>query len=196
VEPAELNKKYFSSDTRGYKIITQYYYKYYDLFQRTDFPQVKDFLNQIFLNISGIDFSKEIKNEEAYIIGSIKIQCRVQLDKSVKMKNVVAESRLMKDDKKEEPVTYKLHSAENNPAELLDTQEMFMHINFFKLQLKLREAALLNSLIDEKPRKEIAVEMQINFNTLDTHIRRLRIKMADYFKKLGYSSDFIDKFEK
>ena len=30
--------------------------------------------------------------------------------------------------------------------------------------------------------------MGINFNTLDTNIRRLRIKLAEYFKKPGYSS--------
>lgn len=192
----ELNKIFFTKGTRGYNIISKYYYKYHDLFEKTIFTDSNDFVNQIFLNISGIDFTNEIKNQEAYIIGAIKIQCRVQLDKSLKMKNVVAESRMVKDDVDEELITYKIPSAENNPAEIFDIQEMFIHINILKLQLKQRETDLLNYLIDEKSRKEIADELNLNFNTLDTHIRRLRLKVAGYFQKLGYSSDLLDKFEK
>jgi DNA-directed RNA polymerase specialized sigma24 family protein len=196
MSPEELNNKYFSKETRGYNIISRYYYKYHDLFKKTIFPDFNDFINQIFLNISGIDFSKGIKNFEAYIIGSIKIQCRVQLDKTLKMKNTVAESTLLSGDKENEPITFKIPSKTNNPEDILDIQEMLYHISLFKLQLKQREIHLLNFLIDEKPRNGIADEMQINLNTLDTHIRRLRVKMADYFKKLGYSSDALDKFEK
>ena len=159
------------------------------------FPILNDFINEIFLNISGIDFSKEIKNLEAYLIGSIKIQCRVQLDKAIKMKNTVAESMLPSDEENE-PVIFKIPAKSNNPDEILDTQEMYYHISLFKLQLRQREIHLLNFLIDEKPRNGIADEMQINLNTLDTHIRRLRVKMADYLKKLGYSSNTLDRFEK
>ena len=195
MSPEELNHKYFSKETRGYNIISRYYYKYYDLFKRTAFPDFNDFIHQIYVNISEIDFSKEIKNLEAYLIGSIKIQCRVQLDKALKMKKTVAESMLSSDEENE-PVTFKIPSKSNNPDEVLDIQEMYYHISLFKLQLKQREILLLNFLIDEKPRNGIADEMQINLNTLDTHIRRLRIKMADYFKKLGYSGNVFDKYEK
>ncbi len=191
---SELNRDFFTKGTRGYKIISNYYYKYQDLFERTIFTDLKDFINQIFLNVSGIDFSKEIKNPEAYIIGTIKIQCRVQLDKSIKLKNVIPESQLEKNEEEEEPLTLKIPVKESSPAELLDLQEIFLHINIFKLQLKPKDIDLLNCLIDEKSRKEIADDLQLNFNTLDTHIRRLRIKMADYFKKLGYSSNTLDKF--
>jgi DNA-directed RNA polymerase specialized sigma24 family protein len=195
MSPEELNHKYFSKETHGYNIISRYYYKYHDLFIKTAFPDFSDFVHQIYLNISEIDFSKEIKNLEAYIIGSIKIQCRAQLDKALKMKNTIAESRLPSNEENE-PVMLKIPAKSNNPGEILDTQEMFYLISLFKLKLKHREVLLLNFLIDEKPRSGIANEMQINLNTLDTHIRRLRIKMADYFKRLGYSFDVFDKFEK
>ena len=195
MSPEELNHKYFSKDTRGYNIINKYYYKYHDLFRKTAFPDFNDFAHQIFLNISQISFTKEIKNLEAYLIGSIKIQCRVQLDKALKMKNTVPESSLTSDDENE-PVILRIPAKSNKPDEILDVQEMYYHISLFKLELKQREILLLNFLIDEKPRNGIANEMQINLNTLDTHIRRLRVKMSNYFKKLGYSSDTLDRFEK
>jgi RNA polymerase sigma factor (sigma-70 family) len=193
---SELNKNYFVKGSRGYTIITRYYSKYQDLFERTIFSDFNDFINQIFLNTSGINFNKEINNPEAYIIGTIKIQCRVQLDKALKIKKIIPESRLNKDDIDGEPVTYKLASSDNNPAEVFDNQEIFVHLNLFKLRLKEREKKLLNNLIDEKSRKEIADELGLNFNTLDTHIRRLRIKLADHFQNLGYSSELFDKFRK
>lgn len=193
---AELNRNYFTKGTRGYTIISKYYYKYQDLFEKTIFPDFKDFIHQIFLNISGINFTEEIKNPEAYVIGTIKIQCRVQLDKSIKLKNVIPESRLLKNNETEEVLTFKLPSQGNNPVGLLDTQEMFIQINMIKLQLKQPEKDLLNLLIDETPRLEIAGELNLNLNTLDTNIRRLRVKIAEYFKNLGYSSDLLDKFQK
>jgi len=192
---SDLNTNYFAKGTRGYLIISRFYYKYHDLFEKTIFTDFNDFVNQIFLNISGIDFSKEIRNLEAYIIGTIKIQCRVQLDKSIKMKNVVAERRIEKYEE-EEPVVFEIPAKGNDPEELFDLQEVFLHLNLFKLQLKQSDVDLLNYLIDEKSRQEIADETQLNFNTLDTRIRRLRIKVADYFKNLGYSSSDFDKFEK
>ena len=195
MSPKELNHKYFSKDTRGYNILSRYYYKYHDLFIKTVFPDFNDFINQIFLNVSGINFSEEIKNPEAYLIGTIKIQCRVQLDKALKTKNFIPESRLGKNDEDEETVVYRIPGKEGSPSEIFDLQEMFIHLNLFKLQIKKSDTVLLNHLIDGKSRKEIANDMQINFNTLDTQIRRLRIKLADYFKKLGYSSHMFDKFE-
>jgi len=148
------------------------------------------------LNISRINFSEEIKSLEAYIIGTIKIQCRVQLDKALKAKNLIPESRLKKNDEDEETVIYRIPGKEGSPSEIFELQEMFVHLNLFKLQIKKSDAILLNHLIEGKERKEIANEMQINLNTLDTNIRRLRIKLVDYFKKLGYSSHMFDKFEK
>ena len=192
----ELSKKYFVPGMHGYRLLKVYYARNHDLFSRTLHQEFEEFLNQIFLNISTINFSDNIKNIDAYIIGAIKIQCRVQLDKSIKLKNVVAESHLEKNDPEEEPLTLKIPAKESNPTELLDLQEMFLQINLFKLQLNKKDVDLLNHLIDERSRKEIADDLHLNFNTLDTHIRRLRIKMADYFKKLGYSLDTLDKFEK
>ncbi len=190
----QLTERYFSHGTLGYKILSTYYSRYRDLFEKTVHPEFTDFLNQVLLNVTTINFSKEINNIEAYIIGTIKMQCRVQLDRAIKMKNTAAE-RIYSGEENENPIVFSIAGNEN-PAEQLDFQEMFVQLNLFKLQLKKTEVDILNSLIDEKQRKEIAEELNLNLNTLDTQIRRLRLKIADHFQKLGYSSDIIDKFGK
>jgi len=197
VEPSKLNQKYFSADTQGYKIIKWFYYKYQDLFQRTNFPQFKEFLHQIFLNISKINFSKEINNEEAYIIGSIKIQCRVQLDQALKIKNQMMNKTPEVRDETIENVSF-IESLESNnpgPLEMLEMQEVFQVINIFKLSLNTNELELFNNLIDEISRKEISEKNQINLNTLDTQIRRLRIKLFTYLKDSGHFFKIFNKYD-
>ncbi|MEJ2615244.1 MAG: helix-turn-helix transcriptional regulator, partial [Ignavibacteriaceae bacterium] len=76
-----------------------------------------------------------------------------------------------------------------------ETKELFNHINTFKFQLKQNEVKLLNYLIDEKTRYEIAEEINLNLNTLDTHIRRLRIKFSRFLRKSGYSGGILDKYK-
>ncbi|GAB6282383.1 MAG: hypothetical protein STSR0008_11280 [Ignavibacterium sp.] len=90
----ELHTNYFKAKTNGYKIINFFYHKYYDLFKKSIYPTFNDFLNEIFINISKINFSRKIINEKAYILGSIKIQCRICLDKVIKLKSEEAESYL------------------------------------------------------------------------------------------------------
>lgn len=197
MNPSLLYQKFFSSESRGHKIISQFYYKYHDLFRETLFQEFADFLNQIFLNISRIDFSKSIQNHEAYIIGSIKIQCRAMLDKSIKSKRIISESRLEKDTTTEGDSEFSDDFALNSstPNDLLEADELFSKINIFKLQLNRSELSILNLLIDEKTRKEISEETDLNLNTIDTKIRRLRIKLFSYLKELGYSLKSFEKFE-
>lgn len=193
----EINKKYFASGTRGYKIINFFYNKYSDLFKKTIYNDFGDFLNQIFLSISKIDFKKEIRNEEAYIIGTIKIQCRVLLDKAIKSKKIIPESQLKNSEYKEnEESVITNYSTDNKDKlfEVMEGNEIFNQINIFKIQLKQDETRLLNYLIDEKTRYEIAEEINLNLNTLDTHIRRLRIKFSRFLKKSGYSARILDKY--
>jgi DNA-binding CsgD family transcriptional regulator len=196
VEPSELNQKFFSTDTQGYKIIKWFYYKYRDLFQRTNFPQFKEFLHQVFLNISKINFSKEIQNEEAYVIGSIKIQCRVQLDQALKIKNRMVDktSEVTHESTEDNSLVENLESNNPGPLETLEMQEVFQAINIFKLSLKAKELELFNSLIDNISRKDLSEKYQINLNTLDTQIRRLRIKLLTYLKNCGYSFKIFSKY--
>lgn len=195
--PRELNKIYFSRNTRGYNIIYKFYHKYYDLFYSTCNISYNDFLNQIYLNISNIDFSKDIKNVEAYITASIKIQCRVQLDRSIKLKKIISESKLKKEENESNSILeINSERKEISPAEILEGSEILQNISLFKFSLNSNEIELLNYLIDEKTRKEIVENTGMNINTLDTQIRRLRIKFYNFLKKLGYNLNSYSKYEK
>ncbi len=197
MSPSKINKKYFTYGTRGQKIITNFYKKYSDIFQRTIYNNFEDFSNQIFLSVSNIDFNKQIRNEEAYIIGTIKIQCRVLLDKAIKSQKVIPESRLNKYNEDDPEISW-INNITVNPhneqIEQLDMEELFHHINIFKIQLNHNEVTLFNYLIDEKSRLEIADDINLNLNTLDTQIRRLRIKFSRFLKKSGYTGRMLDKY--
>ncbi|HKB85620.1 MAG TPA: hypothetical protein VKD08_05600 [Ignavibacteriaceae bacterium] len=194
----DLNEKYFSNGSRGFKILNRFYLKYRDLFTRTIFIEFDDFKNQIFLNISGIRLSEDIINEEAYIIGAIKIQCRVQLDKAIRSKKVLSESRTAGTAADGESPSYmeKIETALPDPHIILEGEELLNIINIFKMELKSEERDLLNSMIDEKTRAEIAGEKNSNLNTLDTHIRRLRIRFFSFLKDNGYNYEVYRKYEK
>ena len=113
----ELHNTYFTPDTRGYKILRKFYAKYMDLFEKTSYTDFNDFLNQIYLNISRIDFNKEIQNKEAYTIGAIKIQCRVQLDKAIKYKNHIVPEVYKLDDDGNEISAFENIKTENKSPE-------------------------------------------------------------------------------
>ena len=153
----DLNEKYFSNNSRGFKIINRFYLKYRDLFSRTIFVEFEDFRNQIFLNISGIRLTEGINNEEAYIIGAIKIQCRVQLDKAIRSKKEKPESRMNETLVEGEGISFteNLSADLPDPHSILEGEEVFNCINVFKIQLTAEEKTLFNSMIDGKTRKEI-----------------------------------------
>ncbi len=193
----ELNNNFFKVKTIGYKIISFFYNKYYDLFSQSIYPTLNDFLNEIFLSVSKINYSKDIKNIDNYIIGSIKIQCRSCLDKAIKLKSEISESNLNLNSDDEENI-FQI-SNQNDPkvlvpSEIYDIEELFNLLDSFKLTINQSEISLLNLLIDETPRKEIAVKMNIKLNTLDTQIRRLRIKLIKYIKEYGFFYPHANKF--
>jgi RNA polymerase sigma factor (sigma-70 family) len=193
----EITLNYFVEGTRGYNILRNYYTKYKDLFQNTIHNDFNDFLNQILLNISAIKFSDEIKNIESYIIGSIKIQCRVQLDKALKQKNRLKIVDLKQDEEEDAPPPIQNYPAENSsPDKIVETEEIFKMMNNFKYTINPAEVELLNALIDEMPRQEIAEKRNINLNTLDTQIRRLRIKFVNFLSEKGYNFKIFGKFRK
>lgn len=195
MNPEEIQKVYFKPGTKGYKILSYYYTRYRDLFIKTIFSEFDEFINQIYLNVSGIRFSEEIKNPEAYIIGSIKIQCRVQLDLALKMKKRQQKETTGQSDNEEVSVLEDLPNKEQDPHSKVESSEIFNIINIFKLSLKESERYLFNSLIDDIPRKEIAKKGNQNLNTVDTQIRRLRIKLLSYLKDNGYSFEMFSKYD-
>ena len=194
--PEEITKIYFSKGTRGHGILLNYYRKYEDLFIETIHTKFDDFLNQILLNVTKINFSVDIRNIEAYLIGTIKIQCRVQLDKAIKDKNRLKIIKISNSDENdEENGISTIPSDENSPELELDAKSLFNSIQYFKSTIKPKEVNLLNNLIDEIPRKEIAEKSSINMNTLDTQIRRLRIKMVAFLRDAGFEFSSFDKYE-
>jgi hypothetical protein len=87
----------------------------------------------------------------------------------------------------------KAPTSADHPTEL-DGMELLACVNLFKAHVGLKEARLLNLLIDETPRTEMAALLDLNANTLDTNIRRLRIRLAEYLRGLGYSYKVFEKF--
>jgi DNA-binding CsgD family transcriptional regulator len=197
MSPEEIASRYFYPGTRGHIILRNYYAKYRELFVRTLHHEFEEFLNQILLNVASINFSGEIENLEAYIMGTIKIQCRVQLDRALKLKSRMFKEPESTKEKSEEEESFheKTPSANPDPQEELEGGELFRAVNIFKLTLKSSEVDLLNSLIDGVPRKEIAENHSLNLNTLDTQIRRLRVKFLEYLKNRGYSFEMFGKFD-
>ncbi len=192
--PEEISELFFRPGTKGYKILNFYYSKYRDLFEKTIYQEIDEFINQIFLNVSAIKFSEEIKNIEAYIIGTIKIQCRVQLDRALKTKKRQHRENSKPDDGSPDYLS-NIADKEQDPQSRMESDEVFSMMNTFKLSLKDWEREIFNSLIDEIPRIEIAEMKKQNLNTIDTQIRRLRIKLASFLKDNGYTFDISGKYD-
>ncbi|GAB4297724.1 MAG: hypothetical protein Kow0098_22240 [Ignavibacteriaceae bacterium] len=196
MHPEELKRNYFSPNTRGYSILYNFYFRYKHLFASTLYPEFEEFLHQVYLNISGIDYSKVRVNAEAYIIGSIKIQCRAQLDKSIRFKKHTGLESLKKYSEDDEPGEIEYQDNSPGPHDILEAQEIISLINLFKLSLNRNELKVFNSIIDAVPRQETAVRENLNINTLDTLIRRIRIKFFHFLKEKGYSLELFKRYEK
>ena len=192
----EVLNTYFLPNSRGYNILRNYYNKYKDLFIKTIHPEFDDFFNQVFTNASSIKFTNEIKNFEAYIIGTIKIQCRVQLDKAIKTKSRTQNQQSLPSDEDETDLITNIPSEHPNAQKIMEQQEIFVAVNLFKLTLSEAEKELINYLIDEIPRLEIAERRSMNLNTLDTQIRRLRIKFLKYLEDCGLTIEMFSKLKK
>ncbi len=198
MNPTEIQKKYFSPGTKGYKILNYYFSRYQDLFTRTIYTELDEFIHQIYLNICNISFSDKIKNPEAYIIAAIKIQCRAQLDHALRMKKRQQNEIIIEPDSDEgdSSVSELVQSDFHKTYDNLEINEIFSITNIFKLTLKEQERILFNFLVENVPRKEIAQIMNQKLNTIDTQIRRLRIKFFSYLKKSGYSFEIFNKYDK
>lgn len=196
----DLNEKYFSANTRGFKILNRFYLKYHDLFAKTLFTEFEGFRNQIFLNISGIKFPDYLKNEEAYLIGALKIQCRVLLDKALRYKSEKSGDQLNNASQiiNEEgiSITEQLSAALPVPHEIPEGEQVLNSINIFKLRLNYEEKELFNSMIDGKSSTEIISEKNPNTNNVDINISKLRIKFFTFLKENGLDYQMFKNFEK
>jgi DNA-directed RNA polymerase specialized sigma24 family protein len=190
-----LYNRYFKQNTSGYRMIQAFYYKYSSSLNAAGHTKLNDVIHEIFVSLSKSDF-KQVQNTEHYIHRAIKLQCWTLLDKGIKSKKIIPESKLKNFDKQEKKSSGILHEIEDsgNPGDNLEFSELMREINLFKAQLNAHEILILNGLIDEKKRTEIANTIHLNLNTVDTQIRRLRIRLTRHLKSKGFQSDLIDKF--
>ncbi|MBI2430221.1 MAG: sigma-70 family RNA polymerase sigma factor [Ignavibacteriales bacterium] len=188
-----LHKKYLQQGTAGFAIIRKFHSRYADLLAKNSVMSIDDVLHEIFLSLSKSDLT-DVRNVEHYIMRAIKLQCWSLLDKAIRQKTV-GEVCAVTGDEKEEPGEQVQHIADqNNQLTELEGMDLLVQINLFKARLNPHEVRLLNYLIDETERADIATFLEMNLNTLDTNIRRLRIKLAEYLKNLGYLHSGMERF--
>ncbi len=188
-----LHKKYLQQGTAGFAIIRKFHSRYADLLAKNSVMSIDDVLHEIFLSLSKTDL-RDVRNVEHYIMRAIKLQCWSLLDKAIRQKTVGGVLTAATDEK-EEPVEPVHHAADqNNQLTELEGMDLLVQINLFKVRLSPHEVRLLNYLIDETERSDMAKILEINLNTLDTNIRRLRMKLAEYLKNLGYVHTGMERF--
>jgi len=188
-----LYTNYLRQGTAGYAVVSKFYFRYADLLAKASLTNVNDVVHEIFISLSKIDFAK-VQNAEHYIMRSIKLQCWTLLDKALRLKEMLSATEKGSSAESVEVRSVTREGEETGHLMELDGMELFVQVNLFKAQLSSKEVRLLNMLIDEIDRIEIAKLLEMNLNTLDTNIRRLRIKLAEYLKSLGYTYNALEKF--
>lgn len=190
-----LHGKYLQQGTAGYAVIRRFYYRYADLLTRANLIDIDDIVHEIFLSLSKTDF-RQVRVVEHYVMRAIKLHCWSLLDKAVRLKSVAPERQRRND--LDEPEGSRMPDSQEpdhpEPLAELEGMELLSNLNLFKCQLNSRDARLLNLLIDGTARSEIAEFLGLNMNTLDTNIRRLRIRLADHLRDLGYTYKALEKF--
>jgi DNA-directed RNA polymerase specialized sigma24 family protein len=186
-----LHSRYFIEGTSGYAIIRRFYLKYNDVLPLIHCADMNDLVNDVFLSLSQTDFT-QVRDEQRYVLRAIKLRCWSLLDRAIREKTLagISQSRTSEGDGVAERAAQPAgHLTEIDGMELMST------VNLFKTRVSIREAELLNMLIDEIPRSEIAARLALNMNTLDTHIRRLRKKLVGHLKGFGYTYKALERFE-
>ena len=189
MDPDSFHNTYFADGTRGFFIMRKFYVKYADLFHDREFPTFDDFRNQIFINLSDLDLSNVRKSKEAYCIGAIKIQCRELLEQAIDAKKRLSESDLKRNpDDPDRDLDKQPDETAPTPEKIQGGRVLLREIALFRTQLRPLEKDVLNGLIDGDTRDELAHRLQLNMNTLDTHIRRIRLRLLKFLEKRGYDS--------
>ncbi len=189
-----LHTEYLQDGTAGHAIIRKFYGRYSDVLVTTSLIDINDVLHEVFLSLSKTNF-ENVQNLEHYIMRAIKLQCWSLLDKAIRQKAIVVKNEGNQEGvSNENNLDHSLFASHNEQLQEIEGSELFVQINLFKSQLKKNDIRLLNFLIDETERPEIAKILGINLNTLDTNIRRLRIKLADHLRGLGYAYKGLERF--
>jgi DNA-directed RNA polymerase specialized sigma24 family protein len=185
-----LHQKYLREGTAGHVVICRFYSRYTDVLARSTIVSVDDVVHEVFVSLSKTDFTK-VQNVEHYVMRAIKLHCWSLLDRAIRLKALVVENTndLDSDETVKGATSYVDHPTE------LDGMELLARVNLFKANVGLKETRLLNLLIDETPRSEMAALLGLKMNTLDTNIRRLRIRLVEYLRGLDYSYKAFEKFE-
>ncbi|HSR18197.1 MAG TPA: hypothetical protein VLM39_08935 [Ignavibacteriaceae bacterium] len=165
----KLYSEYFIKDSRGYNFIRRFYDRYQDELQTIAYNSFDSLLNHIILVINTIELPKITKNEEVYLSGLIKVQCRALIDQILKLKSSDNE-------------TNNDQQVNNSPK----TRDVFKRISEFKLQLAPKELTIFNSIIDEETREDLTEE-GINTDSYQGTIKKLKSRFITYLKELGYN---------
>jgi DNA-directed RNA polymerase specialized sigma24 family protein len=193
VDSHTLHQKYLSQGTPGYAIIRRFYLKYSDVLAKGNVVDINDVVHEIYVSFSRTDFH-QIQNVEHYVMRAIKLHCWSMLDKSIRLKALAAEPPIHRDNDDEPSERDVVAAEESDHLTVLEGIELLSYVNLFKAELSARDSKLLNLLIDETERSEIAKLLELNLNTLDTTIRRLRIRLAEFLKNLGYTYKALERF--
>ena len=186
---------YLQKGTAGYAIIGKFHSRYVDILAKINMTDINDVVHEVFLSFSKTDF-ENVRTIEHYVMRAIKLQCWSLLDKAIRQKAIIANNDGMNDSDEKKKSYEQIPDVlyQNGQLTELEGTDLLVQINLFKVRLNSQEIRLLNLLIDETERSEIAARLEINLNTLDTNIRRLRIKLAEYLKSLGYVHQGLERF--
>jgi len=188
-----LHQKYLREGAAGYAVMRRFYSRYTDVLAHSTIVSVDDVVHEVFVSLSKTDFTK-VQNVEHYVMRAIKLHCWSLLDKAIRLKALVVENTNDVDSDDTVLGASKADTSADHPTEL-DGMELLACVNLFKAQVGLKESRLLNLLIDETPRSEMAALLGLKMNTLDTNIRRLRIQLVEYLKGMGYTYKAFEKFD-
>lgn len=191
-----LYQTYLTKGTAGFAVIRRFSSKYSDLLTRANLIDIDDIVHEVFLSLSKTDFA-EVRDVEHYVMRAIKLRCWSLLDKAMREKILTSDRHgAPYEDENERSRAHDLRAPNHSqPLAELEGIELLSNLNSFKAQISPKEARLLNLLIDETERLDIAKILELNINTLDTAIRRLRIRLVDYLRGLGYMFKAFERFD-
>jgi len=188
-----LHKKYLSEGTSGYAIIRRFHVKYSDVLFKANILQVEDVVHEVLLSLSKTDFSR-VQNVDHYVLRAIKLHSWSLLDRAIRLKSMSVDAISDPNEGEEVGERQPNGSISRDHLDVIEGAELLAYVNLFKSTISPRDSRLLNLLIDETERSEIAKLLELNLNTLDTSIRRLRIRLAEFLKNLGYSYKALERF--
>ncbi len=190
-----LHNEYLLEGTAGFAVIRKFYFRYADVLTTASLYDINDVVHEVFLSLSKTNFA-QINNVEHYLMRAIKLHCWSILDKAIRRKTVIVNGGGKDESDGKEINDGKILPFTNPDESLIELEglELLSQVILFKTQLNSNETRLLNLLIDEVERDEIAKKLGFNMNTLDTNIRRLRMKLAEYLKSLGYTYRALNRF--